>query len=64
MTTFSKVDYDVALEIASHAAIVPQAYKGNVNVWTWSVGLTSATGHLVERHIDKPSSRLSHSFCH
>lgn len=56
MTTFTKVDYEVALEIASHEAIVRQAYKDSVNVWTWSVGLTSATGHLVERYIGKPQS--------
>lgn len=49
-----KIDYDVALEIASHEAIVRQAYKDSVGVWTWSVGLTSATGHNVERYIGKP----------
>ncbi|MBW9090823.1 hypothetical protein JNB91_23715 [Rhizobium wenxiniae] len=50
------VDYDVAMEVASHEAIILQAYKDSKNIWTWSVGLTSATGHLVERYIGKPQS--------
>lgn len=54
-----KVNYRIALEVASHEAIVRQAYKDSVGVWTWSVGLTSATGHIVERYIDKPQS-LTH----
>lgn len=48
------ITYRVALEVASHEAIVRQAYKDSVGVWTWSVGLTSATGHNVERYIGKP----------
>ena len=55
------VDYDVALEIASHEAVIRQAYKDSVGVWTWSVGLTSATGHDVKRYIDKPQT-LEHCF--
>ncbi|WP_353641306.1 hypothetical protein [Mesorhizobium sp. WSM2239] len=51
-----RVDYDVAMEVASHEAIVRQAYKDSVGKWTWSVGLTSATGHMVERYIGKPQS--------
>ncbi|MGE0231172.1 MAG: lysozyme [Flavobacteriaceae bacterium] len=49
-----KVDYEVALEILSHEAIVRQAYRDSVNVWTWSAGITSASGHAVERYIGKP----------
>lgn len=50
------VNYEVALEIASHEAIIRQAYKDSANppVWTWSVGLTSATGHSVLRYVDNP----------
>ncbi len=44
----------VALEVASHEAIIRQAYKDSVGVWTWSVGLTSNSGHKVERYIDNP----------
>ena len=49
-----KVDYEVALEVACHEAIVRQAYKDSKGVWTWSIGLTSKTGHDVERYIGKP----------
>lgn len=51
-----KVDYDVSMEIAGHEAMIRQAYKDSEGVWTWSVGLTSATGHRVERYIGKPQS--------
>ena len=51
-----RVNYNMALEIASHEAIIRQAYKDSAGVWTWSVGLTSATGHNVTRYIDKPQS--------
>lgn len=50
------ITYQVALEIASHEAVIRQAYKDSVGVWTWSVGLTSATGHDVERYIGKPQT--------
>lgn len=48
--------YRIAMEVASHEAIVRQAYKDSVGVWTWSVGLTGATGHNVTRYIGKPQS--------
>lgn len=44
----------MALEIISHEAIVRQAYKDSVGVWTWSAGITSASGHSVERYIGNP----------
>lgn len=53
---WTTVDYEVALEIASHEAIIRQAYKDSEDVWTWSVGLTSATGHDVTRYIGKPQT--------
>ena len=49
-----KITSRVALEVASHEAVIRQAYRDSVNVWTWSVGLTNATGHNVERYIDNP----------
>jgi len=52
----NRVDYDVALEVASHEAIIRQTYRDSKGVWTWSVGLTSATGHNVKRYIDNPQS--------
>ena len=50
------VNYKVAMEVATHEGIIRQAYKDSVGVWTWSVGLTNATGHNVERYIGKPQS--------
>src|SRR5690606_24496553 len=52
--SWTTVDFDVAIEVACHEGIVRQAYKDSVGVWTWSVGLTNATGHNVERYIGKP----------
>ncbi len=49
-----KVTARTALELAHHEGIVRQAYKDSVGVWTWSVGITSASGHSVERYIGKP----------
>jgi len=51
-----KITPKIAMEVASHEAVVRQAYKDSVGVWTWSVGLTNATGHNVERYIDNPQS--------
>lgn len=44
----------VALELASHEGLVRQAYKDSVGVWTWSIGITSASGHSVDRYIGNP----------
>lgn len=52
----NKIDYQVALEVASHEAIVRQAYKDTKGVWTWSIGLTNASGHNVERYIGNPQT--------
>ena len=51
-----KVTAQVALEVASHEALIRQAYKDSVGVWTWSIGITSASGHEVERYIDNPQT--------
>lgn len=51
-----KVDADIALELASHEGLVRQAYKDSVGVWTWCIGITSASGHNVERYIGKPQT--------
>lgn len=50
------VDADVALEVASHEALVRQTYKDSVGVLTWCVGMTNATGHTVERYIGRPQT--------
>lgn len=44
------------LEILHHEDIVQEAYKDSVGVWTWGVGVTSASGHSVERYKDNPQS--------
>lgn len=44
----------VALEIIGHEAIVPEAYKDSVGVWTWGIGVTNASGHNVDRYKDNP----------
>lgn len=49
-----ELTYRIAMEIASHEAVIRRAYKDSVGVWTWSVGLTNATGHDVVRYIDNP----------
>lgn len=43
-----------ALELASHEGLVRQAYKDSVGVWTWSIGITNASGHNVDRYINNP----------
>lgn len=45
----------IALELIAHEGIVTEAYKDSVGVWTWSVGVTDASGHKVfPRYRDKP----------
>lgn len=50
----NKIDAQVATEVASHEGLVREAYKDSKGIWTWSIGLTSASGHSVERYIGKP----------
>jgi lysozyme len=49
-----KIDAEIALEVASHEGIVRQAYFDTKNVLTWSIGITNATGHNVERYRNNP----------
>lgn len=51
-----KLDADMVLEVAHHEAVIRQAYKDSVGVWTWSIGITNASGHNVERYIDNPQT--------
>lgn len=46
----------VCLELLHHEAIVQEAYRDSVGVWTWGVGVTSASGHHVERYKDNPQT--------
>ena len=52
----NKVTPRVAAAIASDEGVVLEAYKDSVGIWTWGVGVTSASGHRVERYIDNPQS--------
>jgi lysozyme len=47
------------IEIVEHEAIVLEAYKDSVGVWTWSVGITSKSGHDVTGYKDAPQT-LAH----
>jgi len=50
-----KITVQVAQELISHEAIVREAYRDSVNVWTWSVGITNSSGHRVyKRYLDNP----------
>lgn len=51
-----KITARTALELASHEGLVRQAYKDSVGVWTWSIGITNASGHNVDRYINKPQT--------
>lgn len=44
----------IAAELIAHEGIVREAYRDSVGVWTWSVGLTDASGHSVARYRDAP----------
>lgn len=54
--TVNSVTERIALELIAHEAIVQEAYKDSVGVWTWGVGVTSASGHSVERYKDNPQT--------
>lgn len=37
----------IVMELIAHEAIVQEAYRDSVGVWTWAVGVTNASGHEV-----------------
>lgn len=46
-----------AAELISHEAIVQEAYKDSVGIWTWGIGVTNASGHVVyPRYKDNPQT--------
>ncbi|BCB18072.1 hypothetical protein [Bosea sp. ANAM02] len=49
-----EVTAKVALETASHEGLVRQTYRDSKNVLTWSIGVTNASGHNVDRYIGNP----------
>lgn len=45
----------IALELLAHEGLVREAYRDSQGIWTWSVGITNASGHRVHpRYQDKP----------
>lgn len=48
------IDFDIAMEVAGHEALVRQTYRDSKGVLTWCVGMTNATGHRVERYLNNP----------
>lgn len=54
MTVFTKITVKMMQEIIDHEAIICEAYKDSRGIWTWGVGVTSASGHRVERYKDNP----------
>lgn len=50
------INVNTMLELGSEEAILLQAYKDSRKIWTWSVGITSASGHSVERYVDNPAT--------
>lgn len=56
-TVSGEITARVALELVGHEAIVQEAYKDSVGVWTWGVGVTNASGHEVfPRYKDQPQT--------
>ncbi|MDE2560715.1 MAG: hypothetical protein KGL48_00580 [Sphingomonadales bacterium] len=50
----------IVLELLAHEGLVREAYRDSTGVWTWSVGITDASGHRVyPRYKDNPQP-LSH----
>lgn len=45
-----------ALEIVEHEAIVQEWYLDSENVGTWGIGVTNASGHMVDRYKDNPQT--------
>ncbi|MEM9793520.1 MAG: lysozyme [Pseudomonadota bacterium] len=53
----NKVTAKVAAELIAHEGLVREAYKDSVGIWTWGIGVTSASGHKVyPRYVDNPQS--------
>ena len=46
----------IAAELIAREGLVREAYRDTAGVWTWSVGVTDTSGHLVERYRDNPQT--------
>ncbi|NVD44378.1 lysozyme [Qipengyuania atrilutea] len=45
----------VCQELIEHEGIVLEAYRDSEGIWTWGIGVTDRSGHLVGRYKDKPA---------
>lgn len=52
MTT--KLTPRIVGELLAHEGLVCEAYRDTKGIWTWSVGITDASGHRVGRYKDNP----------
>jgi lysozyme len=53
----NKLTAKVVAELIAHEAIVEECYKDSKGIWTWSVGVTNASGHRIHPdYLDKPQS--------
>ena len=46
----------IVAEVLQHEGLAREAYRDSVGVWTWSVGITDASGQNVARYRDNPQS--------
>ncbi len=54
--TASPLTIRVCQELIEHEGIVLEAYRDSACVWTWGIGVTDRSGHLVGRYKDAPST--------
>lgn len=48
---------NIAMELISHEAIVTEAYRDSGGIWTWGIGITNRSGHIVHpRYLDRPQT--------
>lgn len=52
----NQISVKVAQELVEHEAIVTEMYLDSKGIPTWGVGVTSRSGHRVERYRDNPQS--------
>lgn len=47
----------IVAAVAHEEGLVLEAYKDSVGVWTWALGVTGSSGHIVHpRYLDKPTT--------
>ncbi len=51
-----KLSKRTLVELADHEGVGLEAYKDSKGIWTWGVGVTSKSGHKVDRYKDNPQT--------